>query len=253
VTNGGLATVPGMGTGARYDAVAEAYEAQNPDAYTAGPDVALLSMVGDVSGQRLLDVACGHGRITRELARRGARATGVDISIGMLDRARASEAGEPLGVTYVEADIASPATLPNEAFDAVVCHFGLSDIDDLDGALATVARILRHDGTFVFTVLHPCFPGWGHDVAASWAPAGGGYFREGWWATTAVGSTLRRQVGANHRMLSTYLNALVGSGLAIDATAEPPPPDAWARTAPDRDPVPVFLVVRARKRQPTVR
>lgn len=228
---------------ARYDAVADFYEESNADSYASSPDVELFELVGAVTGQQVLDLACGHGRITRELARRGAQVTGLDLSGALLERARAIEDQAPLGIAYELADVASPQILREVTLDGVVCHFGLSDIDDLDGALATVARGLRPDGWFVFSILHPCFPGWGPDVSASWAP-GRGYHREGWWASTATHSRLRQQVGANHRMLSTYLNALTRHGLMLDSVIEPPTPNHWRSTAPKEDSVPVFLVAR---------
>jgi ubiquinone/menaquinone biosynthesis C-methylase UbiE len=119
----------------------------------------LLDLLGDVRGMRVLDLACGHGRIARELARRGARVAGVDISDALLDRARAAEVEEPLGIRYLKGDVTSGAVLAGETFDGVTCNHGLADIDDLEGALATVARILRARGRFVFSILHPCFPG----------------------------------------------------------------------------------------------
>jgi 2-polyprenyl-3-methyl-5-hydroxy-6-metoxy-1,4-benzoquinol methylase len=45
---------------------------------------ALRDLAGDVHGLRLLEVACGQGRVARELARRGAALTGVDISAALL-------------------------------------------------------------------------------------------------------------------------------------------------------------------------
>jgi ubiquinone/menaquinone biosynthesis C-methylase UbiE len=128
----------------------------------------------------------------------------------------------------------------------VVCNFGLSDIDDLDGALDTVHRVLRPGGSFVFSILHPCFPGAGA-VSGAWA-GGGRYYDEGYWVADGVASTLRRQVGANHRMLSTYLNALTRHGLRLRETAEPEPPSEWATTErSDAVRFPVFLVVRSTK------
>src|SRR4029079_9988271 len=91
---------------------------------------------------------------------------------------------------------------------------GLSDIDDLDGAIAAVSAALRPRGCFVFSILHPCFAG-GKDVSGSW-PTAGSYYDEGFWTAQEALSTLRRQVGANHRMLSTYLNALRRHSLWLD-------------------------------------
>jgi len=148
-----------------------------------------------------------------------------------------------MGIAYLHADASSPQIRGEAEFDGVVCHFGLSDIDDLDGALGTVAQVLRPGGWFAFSILHPCFPGWGPEISASWAPRRG-YHEEGWWSSTAAHSRLRRQVGANHRMLSTYLNALTHHGLVLDAMIEPPAPDEWRSATPDKDPVPTFLVAR---------
>src|SRR5690349_24920731 len=106
-----------MQRSARYDAVADFYEQFAPDVYQDPPMTALLRLVGDVAGLRLLDLACGHGRLARELARRGAQVVGIDISSALLDKARAREQVEPLGIAYVHADAAAPETLAGEVFD----------------------------------------------------------------------------------------------------------------------------------------
>ena len=84
----------------------------------------------------------------------------------------------------------------------------LTDIDDLGGLLANVARLLRSGGWFVFSLLHPCFPGWDSDAPSSWPPDQG-YYQEGWWLASNTG--YRGQVGSSHRMISTYLNSLAGT------------------------------------------
>jgi 2-polyprenyl-3-methyl-5-hydroxy-6-metoxy-1,4-benzoquinol methylase len=60
---------------ARYDAVAE-FCIEGFDSIDDPASRALLDPFGPVAGLRVLDVACGHGRITRELARRGATVVG---------------------------------------------------------------------------------------------------------------------------------------------------------------------------------
>jgi SAM-dependent methyltransferase len=232
---------------ARYDEVADFYEEFAPDVYEDPAMVELLRLVGDMSGLRVLDFACGHGRMARELARRGGRVVGVDVSLVLLDKARTCERANPMDIAYMHADAASPEALKGEVFDAVVCSFALSDIDDLDGALATVARVLRPDGFFAFSMLHPCFPGWeAKQSRPSWPP-GRGYFTEEWWLADGPPQGLRPRVGSNHRMLSTYLNALASNGLGVEEVIEPAPPQDWTNEPPSTGPVPIFLTARCRR------
>jgi SAM-dependent methyltransferase len=232
-------------TRARYDAMADRYEDAVGDDVTDPATAALLELTGEVDGLGILELACGHGRIARELARRGARVVGIDIAAGLLAKARAHEDGEPLGVRYELGDAAAPGAMAGELFDGVACNYGLSDIDDLDGALATVARVLPSGGWFAFSILHPCFPGWASaEAPSSWRP-GTGYFAEGWWQADTPG--FRGTVGANHRTLSTYVRALARHGLCVEELVEPDFPAEWAAAAPTADPVPVFLAARCRR------
>jgi SAM-dependent methyltransferase len=224
---------------ARYDAAADFYEAGWPDEYGDPTSIALFSLLGPVDGLRVLDLACGHGRMTREIARRGGETVGVDLSSVLLGKARDSEAKHPLGIRYLHADVASDRLDGLGVFDAVACSFGLSDIDDLDGCLATVAGVLRPGGRFVFSLVHPCFPG-GAEVSGSW-PSTGTYYDEGFWMPDGPASSLRRRVGANHRMLSTYLTAMDAHDLRVTEAVEPAPPEDWRLRNHDASHLPVFL------------
>jgi SAM-dependent methyltransferase len=231
--------------GARYDVVADFYDAGFSDPHDPVL-TALLDLLGPPQGRRVLDLACGHGRVAREVAAHGAAVVGVDLSAALLGKARAQEDAEPLGIRYVHADAAAVPELEDASFDAVVCNFGLADIDALDEALATIRRVLRAGGSFVFSILHPCFAG-AATVAGTW-PADRDYRDEGFWIADSRYSTLRRQVGANHRTLSTYVNALSRQGLLITAMSEPSAPQEWntdERSEAAR--LPVFLVVHCTK------
>jgi ubiquinone/menaquinone biosynthesis C-methylase UbiE len=228
---------------ARYDAVADFY-ISGFDSTDDSVSVSLLDLLGPVAGLRVLDVACGHGRITRELSRRGADVVGIDISGKLISKAQEIERNEPLGIRYIHADVRTPELLGDRQFDRVSCGFGLSDIDDLDGAIATISTALRPRGSLVFSILHPCFAG-GQDISSSW-PTAGSYYDEGHWTAQGALSTLRRQVGSNHRMLSTYLSTLRRHNLWLDQIAEPLPAPDWDQ-AHDADRKPVYLVVRSIK------
>ena len=149
---------------------------------------------------------------------------------------------------HADAAVEGPAWADG-SFDAVVCNFGLADIDGLDGALANVRQALKAGGSFVFSILHPCFAGT-DTVAGTW-PAHRRYHDEGFWQADSQYSTLRRQVGANHRTLSTYVNALSRYGLFITEMIEPPAPTEWEngdRSAAAR--LPVYLVARCNRAVP---
>ena len=60
---------------------------------------------GAAEPPRILDACCGFGRITAELARRGFRATGVDITPAYLNTAREDAAHEGLNIEYIESDV----------------------------------------------------------------------------------------------------------------------------------------------------
>lgn len=180
--------------------------------------------------------------MARELGRRGAVIVGVDLSAALLAAARRREANDPLGVVYVRGDVSAPDILDGERFDVVACGVGLSDVDDLDGAVSTVARVLRRGGSFTFSVLHPCFAG-GGAVSGSWSSAAT-YFDERLWYPAGAAPSLRRQVGANHRTLATSLNTVRGHGLRFDRVVEPRPPESWRAAHPNAAGQPLYLVAR---------
>lgn len=107
------------------------------DAYGPGEDdddgaavAALLALIGPTPGPRALDVACGHGLVARELARRGATVTGIDVSDRLLERARALAGDGAPPVDYVLGDATDHEVVSGSELELVTSNFGLSDIDD---------------------------------------------------------------------------------------------------------------------------
>ncbi len=208
-----------------YDDIAEWYD-DWLGAGTMGEDPffpAIEALMGEVAGCRICDLACGQGRVARHLADRGARVVGIDLSANLLAIARGHEAAKPRGITYLQGDARSLDGVADGSFDGVVCFMALMDNADLTPTLDSVARVLRPGGWFVFAILRPCY----HtarsgeiDSAEGAVRTIGACFVEGYWhPDTRTGPP--GKVGAYHRTLSTYANALTGAGLTLERMSEP--------------------------------
>jgi SAM-dependent methyltransferase len=126
----------------------------------------LLLLLGEVEGEVICDLACGQGWVARELARRGAQVTGLDLAPNLLALARGYEAQEPLGIIYVQGDAQRAEPLGDRQFTGCVCVMALINIPDLHATFQSVRRILQPGGWFVFAIPHPCF----ETPHAQWVP-----------------------------------------------------------------------------------
>ena len=110
---------------------------------------------------RILDIGCGTGRHSIELARRGYQVTGVDLSESMLERAREKARAAQLGIDFQRQDARA---LPfSDAFDLVmmICEgaFPLMETDEMNyQILQNAAKALRNKGKLIFTTLNGLFP-----------------------------------------------------------------------------------------------
>lgn len=186
-------------------------------------------------GARVLDVACGEGHLGRHMLRFApAHTTGLDVSAELLALAR--ERGEAHGDTlqYLHGDAHTMEDVATHSVDVAMSHLALMDIPNHRAMFQAVARVLRPGGTFIFSLLHPCFE------APFFAPEGPQfatgdtlgddrvayvirrYATEGQWFSGTDG--VRGRMGAHHRTLSTLLNDLRDAGFTLSHLAEPVTP-----------------------------
>ena len=118
---------------------------------------AFFSLLGNVRGQLVLDLACGEGYNTRKLARKDAVVTGVDLSQRLVDLAKIEEAEDRLNIDYRLSDAARLKEFPADHFDLVTCFMAMQDIENYEKAISEVRRVLKAKGRFVFSIPHPCF------------------------------------------------------------------------------------------------
>ena len=157
-----------------FDRIAPAYDAMNT-VMTAGLDARWRRAAARAAalrpGMDALDVACGSGALTRELARavgRRGSATGIDLSAGMLRQARRRpEARDAARPRYLAGD-ALQLPLADGSFDAATIAFGLRNVADYGRCLAEMSRVVRPGGRVVVLEISTPTGGIGRAIAATW-------------------------------------------------------------------------------------
>jgi SAM-dependent methyltransferase len=206
---------------------------------------AILRMLGDVAGKRVLDAGSGQGYFSRMLAERGARVVSVEPAESLFQYSAKREAELRQGIHLIQADLTT-VDLPAE-FDAVVANMVFLAIPRWERALQATIGALRPGGQLIFSVDHPCFEGIGQNWSADHGIKIIDYLTEY--------AMPRRHATDFHRPVSTYLNAVINNGGTITEVAEPrlDPSLVGAPGAPDGavalTRIPNFLIVSARKHQ----
>lgn len=99
------------------------------------------------AGERVLEVGCGAGHLTRRLAERGVDVTGIDAN------PNASEIADTDRVRTMRAEALD---FPDDSFGAIVSVHAIEHIPDLDAALQEMGRVLRPGGRALF--IYPAEP-----------------------------------------------------------------------------------------------
>jgi toxoflavin synthase len=119
-----------------------------------------FSLVGDLAGRSVVDLACGEGIYARKLIEAGAeRVVGVDISSEMIGLARQAETAQPRGVRYVVANVATVEL--GEVFDVAFCSYLFNYARtraELRTLLESVHRLVRPGGRIVGCNDYPTIP-----------------------------------------------------------------------------------------------
>jgi SAM-dependent methyltransferase len=225
---------------------------------------AFLGMLPPVHALRGLDIGCGEGSNTRELARLGARMLAIDVAPTFIRHASDAERAEPLGVTYLVAD-GTDLPFASGSFDFATAFMSMMDMADQGRALCEAARVLRPGGFLQFSILHPCFvPPYlrvlRNPDRTTRAIEIAGYFDatdgriDTFWLTNVPreerDKTEPFRVPRFHRTLGGWIDLIVEVGLVIERFGEPcvTPETAQAQPAlEDTRVAPPFLHVRAIK------
>jgi malonyl-CoA O-methyltransferase len=200
-----------------YAVWANSYAARPHNGLMFAEESAMLEILPDVRGRRVLDLACGSGRYAHIALERGAaQVVGVDNSLPMLGRAA--------GFARAQAEMTA-LPFASDSFDVVICGLATGHVSPnlLPAVFADVARVTRIGGTFIFSDLHS------HLYL-------GGRRR----TFTAVDG-LEHDVEHYPHLISDYFAAMTAAGFVTDAINE-------KVATIDGSNVPILLVMAGRKR-----
>jgi SAM-dependent methyltransferase len=226
------------------------------DGFTNGVDPEYVEQIiplalEELAGRHIvLDVGCGDGQIARALSAQGSEVLGIDPTQLHIDIAR-ERAGGPM----YEVGSATRLPVADNSQDAVVACLVFEHIDEVDAAIAEVARVLKPGGQFSFFLNHPLLQtpgsGWIDDYILDPPEQ---YWRIGaYLVETETVEEVEKDVFIRfiHRPLSRYINTLISNGLAIERMYEPAPPQGFLDRAPEyalAHTVPRLLYLRSVKR-----
>lgn len=232
-----------------------------------------LRLLGNKSGDHVLDIACGQGVLCRMLARQGIRTTGVDAAPDLIRMAKDRNAqlttpsignpqsaiGNPPLPVYHLADVRDLSFLREGEFDSAACILAIQNLHPIAPVCAAVARALKPAARFVIVMMHPCFrspkeTSWGWDERAMVQ-----YRRVDRYLIPRKAPIVTHPGKGHdytwsfHKPIEAYVRALRGAGMLIDALEEWPShktstsgPRAPAENVARKE-IPMFLAIRGIK------
>ena len=231
-----------------------------------------VGLLNPKQGERVLDIACGEGRLAAAITDLGASVSGVDASPTLVEIANARKLS---GSKFVVGDARELGKLPEELraepYDAATCVMALMNINPISDVLEGASALLKTGGRFVAVILHPAFRsparsswGWEGQRAATQKQ----YRRVDAYLSAAAEPIIMNpgevasggkpvQTLTHHRPLEHYIKAFASAGLLIDDMEEwpsrrksAPGPRADEENRARRE-IPMFLCIRAIKAERT--
>ena len=190
----------------------------------------------------ILDVGCGEGRWPRDLKHRGYDVIGLDASSTLVQHAREAD---PEG-DYRVAD-AADLPMADASVPLVTAFMSLHDMDDMEGAVREIGRVLVPGGRVCAALLHPLNSAGTFEPRAPDAPfiIRESYLEQRRYSDVVERDGLQMTFTSQHRPLEAYFAALESGGLLVERLVElgdptAAPGDRWQR-------IPLFLHIRAVK------
>ncbi len=117
------------------------YDQKHSFVYEYGKE--LLTLLKPQAGERILDIGCGTGHLTAQIAASGAKVIGMDFSAAMIEKARA----EYPALELIQADATNFSF--DEPFDAVFSNATFHWIPNVEAATQCIANALKKGGRMI--------------------------------------------------------------------------------------------------------
>lgn len=181
-------------------------------------------ILGDVRGLEILEIGCGAAQFGIELARRGARVTGIDLSAEQLRHARQNVKAAGVPMHLVRGNAERLSRFQDSSFDAVVSDFAAGFMD-LGKLLPEVRRVLRPGGMCALSWTSPildCMTGDGSPPLVEFRHS---YFDRTPWVDPGRNSTWEFK-----RTYGDWVRSFAGAGLILEDLIEPQTPEGGSHS-----------------------
>ncbi len=179
------------------------------------PNENKLKLLGDINGKNILEIGCGGAQCGVAMAKKGAKVIGIDISEEQLKFAKKLAIKNKVNVKFYQGDIRKLPQIKSNSQDIVFSAFALHYIDNLLICFREVNRVLKNNGTFVFSFPHPFY----RTIDSNTLKIKESYFKTG--KITKIFSDPTKKFVAYNYTTSELYNLLIKSGFYVEQILEP--------------------------------
>ena len=186
------------------------------------------------------------------MAHLGANVTAIDCSEMAIEYAIATAKEEQLAISHFVRNSNDLYGITDDSFDVVLCAMMMMDVEDLNGTLKEIRRILKKQGKVFISILHPCFK---PPIEHHWIKENDmtqvvvkNYFRPTEWQGNIAG--IEQPVIYRHKTLSEYVKIFADNGFYISDMNEPLPTTEQIAKSPRIEwltRIPMYLFMELRR------
>jgi ubiquinone/menaquinone biosynthesis C-methylase UbiE len=176
----------------------------------------VLDMLGDLGGKALLDVGCGSGYLTAELAKSAKKVTGTDFSANFIAICKRKYKARS-NLDFIEHDISLPFQFGDASFDTITCKMVLQYVRDIRIFASETMRLLKDRGEVIIVVDHP-FRAAYFNTQSEDGPVADLFSNK---PRTKVGLWGKTELTWYARTTSDYIQLFIDAGLRLTEIREP--------------------------------